>query len=224
MKLTKLLPFLALGLAVITLSCQKEEDENALGDPKAPEAKPMNETYISKSTPSDFELMALAANLKEIDYSAGSYYVSFFGTTSVYEVEIVSFDSEAVIEYDVILGSNNTKITIDVADEEITIQGSGVISFEDFGKETVDPSMNYMKRIAGLITTHHMIDPLAYISFSDNGNSDFFPEPEACACFWCKVTRYTPCTFGAHIPVTTTYMFWGAFTHQVTENAEPCFD
>jgi hypothetical protein len=224
MKLTKLLPILLLALVVVTSSCQKEENESALGDPKGSESKPMNDTYISKSTPSDFELMALAANLKEIDYSAGSYYVSFYGTTSVYEVEIVSFDSESVIEYDVTLGSTTTKVTIDAEDEEITIQGSGVISFEDFGKETVTPSMSFMQRIAGLVTTHHLIDPLGFISFSDNGNSDFFPvetDPEARACFWCTRVTRGPCQFNFQMETTTTTIFWGVFEH-VHQEPVPC--
>ncbi len=213
---------LLLGFAVATSSCQKEEDENAPGDPKAAGTKPINDTFLSKSTPSDFDLMALAANLKEIDYSAGSYYVSFYGTTSVYEVEIVSFNAEDEIKYEVTLGSTTTEITIDVVNEEIYIQGSGVISFEDFGKETVDPSMSYMQRITGLITAHHLIDPLGYISFSDNGNSDFFPAPGAFPCFWCKRTVYVPCTFGVTFSVTTHYIIWGVFTSESQGENEPC--
>ncbi|MBD99067.1 MAG: hypothetical protein CMO34_04415, partial [Verrucomicrobia bacterium] len=113
--------------------CQKEDDGTQ------PSASSISEDFSAKaksdnfkSSYTEFEQMAMAANIDEIDYDGTSYQISFHDATPDYTVDINSFVDTVAIDLDITTGSTTNNVDIDVVNEGIAIQNGGSYTFTQF--------------------------------------------------------------------------------------------
>jgi hypothetical protein len=176
--------FLAL-VGIVMVGCEKESsnpsDVNYTIDSKKVKGK------NNKSSATEMENLAQAANIENITYSNGDYMVTFYDVSGTYAIDIVSFDDEVLIEYTISEpNSATTDITIDVVDETIAIGNVGNYTFAQYEDYEVSTAENRMKNIMAVITVHHSLSPNSSAFYGDNGTGDTFDpvNPNAERKFW----------------------------------------
>lgn len=204
-------------LMFAAIACSKEElgpSQNE-GIIKDSEAAVQN----AKSSVADFGLLAQAAGLKEIDGSGTGYVVEFWREGS-FQVDLLSFDADRLIQLEVEQGASLQSIEIDVMAETIA-WGNEQVSFDDLESSRISESQDAMVRIAALVTVYHLINPQGSDTFPDGGGNDIFPDGTVGAnCFWCNEESFSPCRFYYKTKTVKKYRFWGLYDTVTSE--VPC--
>jgi len=163
------------AMALFIVGCQKEDDGTQ------PSASSISEDFSAKeksdnfkSSYTEFELMAMAANIDEIDYDGTSYQISFHDATPDYTVDINSFVDSVAIDLDIATGSTTKNVDIDVVNEGIAIQNGGSYTFTQFEDYVISPTEDMFENLTVIMTIHHILFPNTDKSFDDNGSGDDF--------------------------------------------------
>lgn len=206
MKKNKGVMAILLMLGLILSGCGKESFEDIPGQKSS--------TPTQKAKYSNMEMLGMAANLKDIIYNKGQYDISFYGVPNRYSVVVNSFQADSIIDLSISYGSNTTQSVLDIKNERIKIGGS-LYSFSKLQQTRVTPATDILLRTTMGVIAHHGENPQTSITFTDNGDSGFFPEgPVAGRCFWCSTTDkivYSE-VLNLCIERTKTRFFW-FFTH-----------
>jgi hypothetical protein len=204
----KIMPALLLTAGLIVGGCGKEEIETPVQS--QPPAK-TEQNHLSKSTYSDEQLLAMAGNVKQIDHISGNVYeVHFYGSTTVYEVDVRKFILNDIVELRIDDGTTTSISTIDVSNSEIDIQNDKVYKFASLNNDSIYAGSTALLKVTVGVGSHHTATPWKSASFVDNGSSDIFPENYVTAnCFWCNDYE-TDHDIGAGLCITlnTPTFFW----------------
>lgn len=180
---TKILGAIVLSL-IFLISCEKEENEPINSSSGQIDSK--SNSFVNKTTYTEFELMAMAANIEEISYSAGEYEFQFYGSQENHTISISTFNEEELIEMEISNSSTSYDIEINVENQSIDIQNVGTYTFGEYEDYIISSTENVIRNIMVIITVHHSMTPNDPDSFDDNGTDDEFdPEPEK---FWGKTS------------------------------------
>lgn len=210
------LPLLFITVAFLSSGCMKNE------------ADPMNSkdhdfSQLQKSTYSDIELLGMAANIDEIQYSNGLYEVSFYGSTSSFTVNVGTFQADSIIQIEISDGTHTFEALIDFDSETLDIENDRVYSFRDLNDGRITSSSSLLLRVVTGVVAQHIENPKSSISFIDNGSADYFPDEEVpsygcCICSSTVTNEFFP---GLCIDYTTTTIFW-IFEVKTESDPYPC--
>lgn len=210
---SKIAGTIILVFGLIILGCHKEEFENV--------SQPNSTNDSPKTNFSNLEILGMAANIKKITYISGQYFVSFYGSSDAYSVAINTFKLDSLIDLGISDNNNSHRSIVDVNKDSLSIFGGYSYSFSDLQNIQIESSSDILLRITLAVIAQHNENPRSSIVFSNNGNSDYFPDNAARKCFWCKrvvTNEYFP---GLCVDITTTTMFW-IFEHEDVSDTYAC--
>jgi hypothetical protein len=209
-KLFKGALFLAL-IGTVIVGCEKEEAIQ----PEA-QTNPTNNVKLkeinSKSAYNDVELMAMASNIEAISYNSttGLYEIGFYGNILDHSVEIIEWNDD-FIELEIVQGTNTYSSEINASNEEVTITGLGVYTFEAFDDVEVNLENNVLENITSIIPAFHLEHENSSLTFDDNGSSDTYPVTSGSdrIRFWHTTSVVvSPCFQGTEISKVSYERFW----------------
>lgn len=207
----------------LLVGCTKEEFSDVPSESTSSTTQVNNSDPNGNRAATNAQLVAMAANVESITYVSGQYEVEFYGSSTVYKVDIHSFDPEKEINFSIDDGSQTSESIVDVTNGEVDIENEGTYSFRSLDTDSLHASSKYLFKVTMVVIGHHNEYPLTSVSFSDNGNSDAVPPPGAAAiCFWCSNTvqhEYFP---GLCYDITTTSMVWGLFESESISDTYAC--
>lgn len=194
---------ITLVTAVVFTGCTKDEV-----NPK--NSQSTNTHDFQRSSYTDIELFGMAANIDEIQYSSGSYNVSFYGSTANYSVDVVTCVIDSIIQIDITHGAQTSKAVIDFDRKTLDIENDQDFSFRDLESIQVSASSSVLFRVATVVISQHLDNPQMSITFVDNGSSDVFPveDPEDRKCCICSSTTTNGFFPGLCIDTTYQTVFW----------------
>ena len=177
MKIYRSIPLLGL-LFVFVTSCQKDEEFKTLKTSQSNETSASLSNSESKSTYSEFEQAAMAANISSINFENEEYVISFHDDLPTQTVTFNAFEAIDYIAYDVSIEGITSTIEIDVANELITVGETGEFTFEAYDEQTIASNKPAINNVMPVIVSHHGMHEGESISFPNNGSDDIFPPAE----------------------------------------------
>jgi hypothetical protein len=192
-----------LTIGMLVYGCSKNEVSE-------PYSKIKDHSALQKSGTSNIEYLGMAANIDTVDFKNGEYEVTFYNHVSIYTVEIEKWDPGSLIELSIAHGVLNSIVVIDFDREMLEIENDDDYTFSDLENRNISPSSSYLLRVVSIVLAQHIENPYESIGFSDNGNSDYFPNEEVpeYGCCFCKTRVQVPiCCNTCHDWVTVT-VFW----------------
>ncbi len=200
----------AIAIGTIFTSCEKEDSVNLSGNNNAKSKSQIAQN--DKSASADFELMAKAANIKSIDIVGNTYEVKFYGTTDIYEVEVITFDTASFIELEIKLLGSTKVVEIDIDNEQFDIDDVGSYTFSEYENTVISTNSNIYSDLAAIISVYHYNNPTANLTVADNGIDDVFPDDnDGERKFFGRGISSNPCFMGQQNNYSTFYVFGMGF-------------
>lgn len=105
----------------------------------------------------------------------------------------------------------------------MNVESENLYTFTQLDTIVISPRSTLLMKLTFAIIAFHGEQPQGIQSYMDNGNDDDFSEDDfPPRCFWCGTTvtnNYFP---GLCRNITTTNMFWGAFSHESIGESYGC--
>lgn len=164
------------------------------------------------------EQMAMEADIDRIDHQGSdSYSVYIEGEEDAYDVEVVTYSFDDVIEVSVEYQSSTSSAVFDMEAETVSIDGIGNFSFSQYESIFSVANNSVLENVIATAIIHHGLNSNSSVDFASGTGGD---DPGDLVPFIGATHTLGPCSLGYRWHVVDYYFLW--INVGESNSTEPC--